>query len=164
VRWGLVIGFGMALVVAVAIAAVVSSRASDRAGSATEPPAANHSSPKARGANWRAEANAVCRLGRKLYPHIALGAGGDPDTIDYAISRLVTEIAAIATLAPNSSEHELELQGQAAVAAWRSLATRPEDTVTPADKQEAARIAASYVDQLVALGAAACAPLRLRTA
>jgi hypothetical protein len=106
----------------------------------------------------------VCRLGRKLYPNIVLGATGDPDTIHYAINRLVTEIGAIATLTPNSSGHQLDLQGQAAISAWYSLATRPETTVTPGEKQEAARSAAQYVDRLVALGAAACAPLRLGTA
>jgi hypothetical protein len=67
-------------------------------------------------------------------------------------------------LTPNSGGHQLEVQGQAAVAAWYSLATGPETTVTPGDKREAARTAARYVDRLVALGAAACAPLRLRTA
>jgi hypothetical protein len=106
----------------------------------------------------------VCRLGRRLYPNIALGAAGDQDTTDYAISRLVREILAITTSPPSSGMRELELQGQAAVAAWRSLATRREDTVTPRDKQEAARTANRYVNQLVALGAAACGPLRLRTA
>jgi hypothetical protein len=159
-----VVGLGVALVVAVAIAAVVSSRGNDRASSASEPPVARQSSRTAPGANWVAEANAVCRLGRKLYPNIALGAAGETDTIHYAISRLVTEITAIATVPPNSGGHELELQGQAAVAAWYSLATRSETTVTPGDKQQAARTAARYVDRLVALGAAACAPLRLRTA
>jgi hypothetical protein len=67
-------------------------------------------------------------------------------------------------LTPNSRGHQLDLQGQAAISAWYSLAARPETTVTPGDKQEAARTAAQYVDRLVALGAAACAPLRLRTA
>jgi hypothetical protein len=161
-RWRYVVGLGVALVIAVAIAAALSSRGSDGVESASEPPAARHSSRTARGANWVAEANAVCRLGRKLYPNIALGAAGDPDTTDYATSRLVREIAAIATLPPSSGGHELELQGQAAVAAWRSLATRREATVTPNKKEEAARIANRYVDQLVALRAVACAPLRLR--
>jgi hypothetical protein len=46
--------------------------------------------------SWVAEANAVCRLGRKLYPNIALGAGnGDPDTMNYAVNRLVGEIGTI---------------------------------------------------------------------
>ena len=104
----------------------------------------------------------MCRLGRKLYPNLALGATGDSDTIDYAIGRLVREIGAIATLPP--AGHALNLQGEAASAAWRSLATRPETTVTLGDKQEAAHAAARYVDRLVALGAGACAPLRPRTA
>jgi hypothetical protein len=162
-RWRYVVGLGVALVIAVAIAAAVSSRRSDGVESASEPPVARHSSRTARGANWVAEANAVCRLARKLYPNIALGAAGDPDTTDYATSRLVREIAAIATLPPSSGGHELDLHGQAAVAAWRSLATRREATVTPGEKEEAARIANRYVDQLVALRAVACAPLRLRT-
>jgi hypothetical protein len=33
----------------------------------------------------------VCRLGRNLYLNIVLGATGDPDTIHYAINRLVTD-------------------------------------------------------------------------
>jgi hypothetical protein len=163
-RWRYVLGLGVALVVAVAIAAIVSMRGNDSVQPASERPAARHSPRTARGANWVAQANAVCRLGRSLYPNIALGAAGDQDTTDYAIGRLVREIAAIATSPPNSGGRELELQGQAAVAAWRSLATRREDTVTPGDKQEAAGTANRYVDQLVALGAAACAPLRLRQA
>ena len=165
-RWSIVAvaGLGVALVVAVVIAAVVSLRGNNGAEPAGEPPPARHSSRTALSVNWVAEANAVCRLGRKLYPNIVLGATGDPDTIHYAINRLVTEIGAIATLTPNSSGHQLDLQGQAAISAWYSLATRPETTVTPGDKQEAARTAARYVDRLVALGAAACAPLRLRTA
>jgi hypothetical protein len=152
----------VALVVAVTVAAIVSLRGNGGVEPARERPATRHS-PTERGVSWVAQANAVCRLGRRLYPNIALGAAGDQDTTDYAVSRLVGEIEAIATSPPSSSERELELQGQAAVAAWRSLATR-EDTVTTGDKQEAARTANRYVDQLVALGAAACAPLRLRTA
>jgi hypothetical protein len=162
-HWRYVVGIGVALVVAVAIAAAVSSRGNDGAESPSEPPAARQSANTTRGADWVAEANTVCRLGRKLYPNIAVGAAGDPDTTDYAISRLVREIAAIAMLPPSSGGHELELQGQAAVAAWHSLATRNADTVTLGDKQEAARIANRYIDQLVAFRAAACAPLRLRT-
>jgi hypothetical protein len=165
-RWSIVAvaGLGVALVVAVVIAAVVSLRGNNGAESAGEPPPARQSSRTAPSTNWVAEANAVCRLGRKLYPNIVLGAAGETDTINYAINRLVTEIGAIATLPPSSGGHQLEVQGQAAVAAWYSLATGPETTVTPGDKREAARTAARYVDRLVALGAAACAPLRLRTA
>jgi hypothetical protein len=132
----------------------------DAAEPASDPPAADNSSTP--GA-CTVEANVVCRLGRKLYPDIDLGAAGDPDTIDYAVGRLVTEITAIATLPPSSGRHELELRGQAAVAAWRSLATRPAETVTLGDEQGAARTATRSVDQLVALGATACAPPRLRT-
>jgi hypothetical protein len=142
----------------------VSLRGNDSAAPASERPAARHSPRTAPGPTWVAQANAVCRLGRRLYPNIALGAAGDQDTTDYAIGRLVGEIGAIATAPPSSGVRVLEAQGQAAVAAWRSLATRREDTVTASDKQGAARTANRYVDQLVALGARACAPLRLRTA
>ena len=163
-RWRYVLGLGVALVVAVTIAAVVSLRGNDRVEPASKRPAARHHPRTAPGPNWVAQANAVCRLGRRLYPNIALGAAGDQDTTDYAVSRLVGEIAGIATSPPNAGGRVLELQGRAAVAAWGSLATRREDTVTPSDKQQAARTANRYVDELVALGAAACAPLRLRTA
>jgi hypothetical protein len=159
-----VVGLGVVVLVAVAIVIVVSSRGNDGAESVREPPAARHSSRAAPMVNWVAEANAVCRLGRELYPNIALGAAGDPDTIDYAVGRLVTEITAIATSPPSAGRRDLERNGQAAVEAWHSLATRPEDAVTPSDKQAAARTANQYVNQLVALGAAACAPLRPRTA
>jgi len=154
----------VALVVAVTVAGIVSLRGNDSAEPARERPAARHSPRTAPGATWAAQANAVCRLGRRLYPNIALGAAGDQDTTDYAIGRLVREIGAIATAPPSSGVRDLGLQGQAAVAAWHSLATRREGTVTASDKQGAARTANRYVDRLVALGAAACAPLRLRTA
>jgi hypothetical protein len=154
----------VALVVAVTIAAVVSLRGNDSVEPAKERPAARHTRPRtARGVSWVAQANAVCRLGRRLYPNITLGAAGDQDTTEYAVSKLVSEIEAIATSPPSSGVRELEHEGQAAVAAWASLATS-ESTVTPRDKQEAARTANRYVNRLVALGAAACAPLRLRTA
>jgi hypothetical protein len=155
----------VAVLVVVAIAVVVGSRGNDGAEPASRPPATRHGSPIApRRANWVAEANAVCRLGLRLYPNIALGAAGETDTTQYAVTRLVTEITAIEASPPSSGGHELERQGLAAVAAWQSLSTRPENTVTPGAKQRAARTAARYVDRLVALGAAACAPLRLRTA
>jgi hypothetical protein len=153
--------------VAVTIAAVVSLRGTDSVEPAKERPVARHfarQSPRiARGVSWVAQADAVCKLGRRLYPNIALGAAGDQDTTEYAVSRLVSEIEAIATSPPGSGMRELEREGQAAVAAWGALATS-EGTVTPRDKQEAARTANRYVNRLVALGAAACAPLRLRTA
>ena len=163
-RWRYVLGLGVAVVVAVTVAGIVSLRGNDRAEPARERPAARHSPGVPRGTSWVAKANAVCRLGRSLYPNIALGAAGDQDTTDYAITRLVREITRIPTAAPSSGGRALELQGQAAVAAWHSLATRREETVTSGDKQEAAQTANRYVDRLVALGAAACAPLRLRTA
>ena len=165
-RWAIVaaVGLGVAVAVAVTIAAVVSLRGNGGAEPASESPSARHSSRNEPRVDWVAEANGVCMLGRKLYPNIALGATSDPDTIHYAINRLVTEIGAIGATPPSSGGYRLELQGQAAIAAWYSLATRPETTVTPGDKQEAARTAARYVDRLVVLGAAACAPLRPRTA
>lgn len=163
-RWRYVLGLGVAVVVAVTIAAIVSLSGNDSVEPATERPAARHSPRTARGPSWVTQANAVCRLGRRLYPNIALGAAGDQDTTNYAVGRLVREIEAIATSPPGSGVRELALQGQAAVAAWSSLATRREDAVTPGDRQEAARTANRYVERLVALGAAACAPLRLRTA
>jgi hypothetical protein len=162
-RWAIVavVGLGVALVVAIA---VVSLRGNDGAEPASGPTRARHTSPTAPRVDWVVEANAVCRLGRKLYPNIALGATGDPDTIHYAVNRLVNEIGAIAASPPGSGGHRLDLQGQAAIAAWYSLATRPETTVARAEKQEAARTAARYVDRLVVLGASACAALRPRTA
>jgi hypothetical protein len=161
-RWAIVavVGLGVALVIGVTIAAVVSLRGDGGAESASRQLPAGHG-PTAPRVSWVEEANAVCRLGRRLYPNLALGATGDPDTIHYAINRLVTEIGAIAALPPSS---KLDLQGQTAVAAWYALATKPETTVAAGDKQEAARIAARYVDRLVFLGAAACGPLRPHTA
>jgi hypothetical protein len=158
------VGLGLAVVITAVIVVVVSSRGNDDSVSASKPPIARRSTRTEPAANWVAEANAVCRLGRKLYPNIVLGAAGDPDTIDYAVGRLVTEIAAITPLPPRAGRHALALHGQAAVDAWHSLATKQEETVTSGEKQEAARSATRYVDQLVALGAGACAPLRPSTA
>jgi hypothetical protein len=106
--------------------------------------------------SWIAEANAVCRLGRKLYPSIALGADTDPDTMDYAVHRLVEEIATI----PSTATAPTRVRGRAIARAWRSLATRPIRDVTLRERREAERLTAMYVDELVAAGAGACAPLR----
>jgi hypothetical protein len=158
-----VVGLGAAVLVAAAIVLAVRSHGDGGAGSARKAPAAHRGLRTAPPADWVAEADAVCRLGRKLYPNIALGSAGETDTVDYAIGRLVTEITAIEA-PPPSSRPELDVHGRAAVEAWHSLATRSDDRVTRADKQEAARTAVHYVNDLVALGAAACAPLRPRTA
>jgi hypothetical protein len=111
--------------------------------------------------SWIAEANAVCRLGHKLYPSIALGADTDPDTMDYAVHRLVEEIAAIpATAAAPARVRERAQRGQAVARAWRSLATRPMRDVTLRERRAAERLTSVYVDELVAAGASACARLR----
>jgi hypothetical protein len=159
------VGVGAAVLVAVAIAFVLGARDPDSANPSpgdqpTNAPRALSSVRPQHRSRWVAEANAVCRLGRKLYPSIALGAGADPDTIDYAVTRLVNDIAAIAISPPASGREQLVLRGRAAVAAWRSLATRQPGTVTPGARREAARTAAQYVNQVILLGAAACESLR----
>ena len=109
---------------------------------------------------WIAEANLVCRLGRKLYPSIAHGADADPDTIDYAVHRFVGEITAITAPPATPVRMRLARTGGAATSAWLSLATRPIGEVTQREQREAERLIAEYVDELVAAGAGACAPLR----
>jgi hypothetical protein len=110
--------------------------------------------------NWIAEANAVCRLGRKLYPSMALGAATDPDTMDYAVNRLVEEIAGIpVTAAAPARARRLEPRGHAVACAWRTLAMRPIGDVTLGERTAAERLTAAYVHELVAAGADACAPL-----
>jgi hypothetical protein len=109
---------------------------------------------------WIAEANLVCRLGRKLYPSIALGADTDPDTMDYATRRLVDEITAITAPPAAPVRMRLARTGGAATSAWLSLATRPIGEVTKHERREAERLTAGYVDELVAAGAGACSPLR----
>jgi hypothetical protein len=91
-----------------------------------------------------------------------LGANGDPDTMNYAVDRVVKEIAAIPVpTAASARQRRLARHGRAAASAWQSLATRPIGDVTLRKRQEAERLGARYVDELVALGAGACAPLRL---
>ena len=122
----------------------------------SQAPPASH--PRRRG-SWIAEANAVCRLGPKLYPSIALGANADPDTMDYAVNRLVDEVAAIAGSSP-ARPLQLARDGRAAGAAWRRLATQPIEDMTARARQEAVLLTARYVDDLVAREARACARLR----
>jgi hypothetical protein len=107
-----------------------------------------------------AEANLVCKLGRKLHPSISLGADADPDTMNYAVARLVGEIASITAPPANPVRMRLARAGGAAASAWLSVATRPIGEVTQHERQEAERLTAGYVDELVAAGAGACAPLR----
>jgi hypothetical protein len=109
---------------------------------------------------WVAEANFVCGLGRKRYPSIALGAEADPDTMDYAVHRLLGEIASIVDAPANPVRVRLARAGRAAASALFSLATLPIGEVTEHERQEAERLTAGYVDELVAAGAGACAPLR----
>ena len=116
-------------------------------------PARDHS-------GWIAEANRVCRLGRKLYPSIAVGADADPDDMEYATRRLVGEITAITVPPATPVRMRLARAGGAATSAWLSLATRPIGEVTQNDRREAERLTAGYVDELVAAGVGACAPLR----
>jgi hypothetical protein len=112
--------------------------------------------------SWIAQANAVCRLGRKLYPSVALGAKADPDTMDYAVNRLVNEIGAIPVpTAASARQSRLASHGQAAASAWHSLASQPVGDVTRSGRREAERLAGRYVDELIAVGAGACAPLRV---
>jgi hypothetical protein len=110
--------------------------------------------------SWTAEANSVCSLAQKLYPSIALGADADPDTMDYAVHRLVSEIKAIRFLPAAAVRARLVREGDAAASAWLSLATRPIDEVTQRERRDAERLTAGYVDELVALGAGACSRLR----
>jgi hypothetical protein len=159
-------GLGAAALIGAAVIGTVIGR-----GSETNHPVANgagrtarpDAAPilRARGhSGWSAEANLVCRLGRKLYPSIALGADADPDTMDYATRRLVDEITAITTPPVTPLRMRLARAGGAATSAWLSLATRPIGEVTLHERREAERLTAGYVDELVAAGAGGCAPLR----
>jgi hypothetical protein len=95
-----------------------------------------------------------------LRESIALGADADPDTMDYAVHRLVSEIKAIRFLPAAAVRARLVREGDAAASAWLSLATRPIDEVTQRERRDAERLTAGYVDELVALGAGACSRLR----
>jgi hypothetical protein len=109
---------------------------------------------------WIAEANSVCKLGQKLCPSIALAADADPDTMEYAVHRLVGEITAITAPPAAPVRMRLARAGGAATSAWLSLATRSIGDVTRHERREAERLTAGYVDELVAAGAGPCAPLR----
>ena len=89
---------------------------------------------------------------------IAVGLGAA--TMDYAVRRLVGEISA--TTAPPATPVRVRIARTdgAATSAWLSLATRPIGEVTRHERREAERLTAGYVDELVAAGAGACAPLR----
>jgi hypothetical protein len=110
---------------------------------------------------WAKAANGVCRLGIEMYPSIQLGSAADPDTMAYAVDRLVQGISAIPN--PASTRFaQLERLGSHAAARWYSIATTPIRRVPMVERRAAAKIVSRYVDQLVALGARACAPLRPR--
>jgi hypothetical protein len=103
-------------------------------------------------------ANGVCRLGIEMYPSIRLGSAADPDTMAYAVDRLVQGISAI----PNPPSTRFAQLGSHAAARWYSIATTPIRRVPMVERRAAAKIVSRYVDRLVALGARACAPLRPR--
>ena len=163
------IGLGTAAVIGTAVIASLSWDASGdgkRAGNNVRTTAHTTATPPAsqtrRRGSWIAQANAVCRLGRKLYPSVALGAKADPDDMDYAVNRLVNEIAAIPARAPASArQSRLAWHGRAAASAWHAIANRPVGDVTGRERREAERLSGRYVDELVTVGAGACAPLRL---
>jgi hypothetical protein len=165
---GYALSLAAAALIGTAVAVILSGHLTGRdTRTANGTRAIDHVSPSSpawharRRSSWIAGANAVCRLGRKLYPSIAQGANAEPDTMDYAVNRLVNEIAGLPVPTPASARHrQLDRHGQAASSAWRSLATRPIGDVTMRERREAERFAAAYVDELVALGATACAPLR----
>src|SRR5262249_42577400 len=116
-------GLGAATLVGAAVAVVLVGHLTGRGGRSMN---ATPTAQAQRGSSWVAEANAVCRLGRKLYPNIALGAGnGDPDTMNYAVNRLVGEIGSISVPIASARHAQLERHGLAAASAWQSLATRP---------------------------------------
>jgi hypothetical protein len=96
-----------------------------------------------------------------MYPSIRFGSAADPDTMAYAVDRLVQGISAI----PNPTSRrfaQLERFGSHAAARWYSIATTPIRRVPMVERRAAAKIVSRYVEQLVALGARACAPLRPR--
>jgi hypothetical protein len=80
--------------------------------------------------------------------------------MDYAVHRLVGEITAITAPAATPVRVRLARTGGAATNAWLSLATRPIGEVTQHERREAEPLTAGCVDELVAAGARACAPLR----
>ncbi len=80
--------------------------------------------------------------------------------MDYAVHRLVGEITAITAPPATPVRMRLARTGGAATSAWLSLATRSIGEVTQHERLDAEQLTAGYVDELVAAGAGACAPLR----
>jgi hypothetical protein len=160
------LGLGAATLIGAAVIGTVIGRETETnqpvatgAGTTSHPDTAP-SSPARDQSGWIFEANRVCRRGRKLYPSITLGADADPDTMDYVTRRLVGEITAITDPPATPVRMRLARAGSAATSAWLSLATRSIGEVTAHERREAERLTAGYVDELVAAGAGACAPLR----
>jgi hypothetical protein len=160
------LGLGAAALIGAAVIGTVIGRGSETnrpvangAGTTAHPDTPPTLRPRDR-SGWIAKAKLVCKLGRKLYPSIALGADGDPDTMDYAVHRLVGEITAITAPPATPVGIRLARTGRAATSAWLSLATRPIGEVTQRERRKAERVTAAYVDEIVAAGAGACAPLR----
>jgi hypothetical protein len=112
--------------------------------------------------HWANKVNVVCRVGHELYPSIDAGTNATVDDMSYAVNRLVDEVSAVTHTRADGTARmsRLELRGQEAASEWVALATRREELVTLAERRRAVRLAAQYVDQLVALGASACAALR----
>ena len=162
-------GLGAAALIGIAVAVILTldvggsgEQPASQAGATARDMSATPASNPRRRRSWIVEANAVCRLGQKLYPDIVLGAKGDPDTTDYAVERLVSEISALSVpTAASARRQRLAQHGQAAVFAWRSIAIRPIGDVTLRERREAEMLAAQYVDELIAFGADACRPLRV---
>ena len=163
------IGLGAAALIGIAVAVILTlhvggsgEHPARQAGTTARDARPTPASHPRRRRSWIVEANAVCRLGQKLYPDIVLGADGDPDTTDYAVERLVREISAITVpTAASAGQRRLAQHAQAAVSAWRSIAMRPIGDVTLRERREAEMLAARYVDELIARGADACRPLRV---
>ena len=111
---------------------------------------------------WANNVNVVCKVGRELYPSIAAGTNATVDDMSYAVNRLVDEVSTVTHLPADGTAQmsRLERRGQEAASAWGALATRQEELVPLAERRQAVRLAAQYVDLLVALGAKACAALR----
>jgi hypothetical protein len=112
--------------------------------------------------HWAHDVNVVCKVGHELYPSIATGTNATVDDMSYAVNRLVGEVSAVMHKPADGTDRmsPLELRGQEAASVWVALATRRGELVTAAERRQAVRLAVQYVDQLVALGATACAALR----
>jgi hypothetical protein len=112
--------------------------------------------------HWANEVNVVCKVGHELYPSIAAGTNATVDDMSYAVNRLVDEVSTVAHTPAGGTARmaRLEHRGQEAASVWVALAATREELVTLAERRQAVGLAAQYVDQLVALGATACAALR----